>query len=275
MQLSGVQPKLPVHLKDNYGSLEVSLGGNTLTTTHILKLPSPIYPELVENEWASMELATRVGLSVAPVRRVRFQQGSALGGPGLLIERFDIPVTLEGRGRLLLLEDGASLLGLPRIDKYRTSFERVANALQDSGLGTDGMQQFLDHVAFGWIMGNGDLHAKNLSVLWEIEADRFGRAPSVAGVRYSPLYDLVNTRVVLPGDHFALPLNGKNYNLRLNDFVRLGERCGLERNVTRERVSAIGERIVEVVEDVLEASGLSEESREAYRGVVATNVRGL
>ena len=132
------------------------------------------------------------------------------------------------------------------------------------------MRQFLDHVAFSWLVGNGDLHAKNVSVLWEIEADRFGRAPSAVSLRYSPLYDLVNTRVVLPGDHFAIPLNGKKYNLKLRDFSELGARCGLDRSRCKERVIELGERVMDGVGAVLEASGLSEEGREVYRRMTFT-----
>lgn len=274
-RLSGVQPKLPVHLRERNGRLEVDLGDYNHTTTHILKLPSPIYPEIVENEWATMELARRVGLSVAHVRRVCFQEGSKLGGTGLLIERFDIPDSLEDAGRLLLLEDGASLLGLPRIDKYRTSLERVTTMLRGLGLGPEGMEQFLDHATFSWLVGNGDLHAKNLSILHEIEADHFGRSPSTVGVRYSPIYDLVNTRVVLPGDYYALSLNGKQNNLRLSDFVSLADRCGLNRTGSRERISDLAQRVIAHVGDALDASGLSEERCASYRTIVEDNVRGF
>ena len=271
-RLSGVQPKLPVHLRSSGGRLEVDLSGYNNTTTHILKLPSPVYPELIENEWATMELARRVGLSVAPVRRVSFHGGSELRGPGLLIERFDIPRVLEGAEPLILLEDGASLLGLPRIDKYRTSLERVAGKLQASGIGQGSMERFLDHVAFSWLVGNGDLHAKNLSVLREIDANRFGRSPAAAEVRYSPLYDLVNTRVVLPGDLYALSLNGKRDNLRLRHFVDFADRCGLGRAVSRDRLSDLARRIMSHMSDVLDAAGLSAERTESYRKIVQDNV---
>jgi serine/threonine-protein kinase HipA len=274
-RLSGVQPKLPVHLQERNGRLEVGLGDLGNTTTHILKLPSSVYPELVENEWATMELARRVGLRVASVRRVRFQEGSKLTGPGLLIERFDLPRSLEGLTPIPLLEDGASLLGLPRIEKYQPSLEKVASMLLGVGLDEEGMGQFLDHVSFSWLVGNGDLHAKNLSILHEIQPDQFGRPPSLTGVRYSPLYDLVNTRVVLPGDLFALSLNGKRNNLRLRDFVTLVDRCALSRAVIRERVIDVADRMLEHVDDVLEISSLSSDGAELYRRIVEENVREL
>jgi hypothetical protein len=46
---------------------------------------------LVENEWATMELARRIGLASPDVRMVEFEAGSRLKGRALLIERFDIP----------------------------------------------------------------------------------------------------------------------------------------------------------------------------------------
>ena len=274
-RLSGVQPKLPIHLEERDGRLEADLGGLNKTTTHILKLPSPVYAGLVENEWATMELARRVGLRVAEVRRVEFQDGSKLRGPGLLVERFDLPRSLEGAARLPLLEDGASLLGLSRTEKYRTSLERVTDALLSLGLDAEGMGRFLDHVSFSWLVGNGDLHAKNLSVLHEIQPGRFGSPPSAMGLRYSPLYDLVNTRVVLPGDLFALPLNGKENNLRLRDFETLAARWGLSRAASREGVTELADRMLAHVDEVLQSTSLGDEITESYRRIVVENVRAL
>jgi len=274
-RLSGVQPKLPVHLEERDGRLEMDLGGLETTTTHILKLRSHVYAGLVENEWATMELARRVGLDVATVRRVEFQDGSKLKGRGLLVERFDIPRSLEGAQRLPLLEDGASLLSLSRTDKYRTSLEKVTEALLDQGLDADGMGRFLDHVSFSWLVGNGDLHAKNLSVLHEIQPGQFGSPPVRAGVRYSPLYDLVNTRILVPGDLFALPLNGKENNLRLGDFQKLALRWGSSRTASKERVTGLAHRMLAHVDDVLGAASLSDEMTESYLRVVVENVEGL
>jgi len=274
-RLSGVQPKLPVHLEERDGQLELDLGGFDRTTTHILKLPSSLHDRLIENEWATMELARRVGLDVAAVRRVEFQDGSKLQGPGLLVERFDLPRSLEGTGLLLLLEDAASLLGLSRIDKYHTSLEKVTEELVDRGLDAESMGGFLDHVSFSWLVGNGDLHAKNLSVLHEIQPGQFGSPPSVVGVRYSPLYDLVNTRVILSGDLFALPLNGKKNNLRIGDFQQLAARWGLGRRVSKERVTDLANRLLAHVDAVLEISSLGDEMTESYRRILVENVEGL
>ncbi len=143
------------------------------------------------------------------------------------------------------------------------------------GLDAEGMGRFLDHVSFSWLVGNGDLHAKNLSVLHEIQPGRFGSPPSAVGLRYSPLYDLVNTRLVLPGDLFALPLTGKENNLRLRDFETLAARWGSSRAACRERVSDLAERVLAHVDEVLERASLGEETTESYRRIVVDTVGGL
>ncbi len=40
----------------------------------------------------------------------------------------------------------------------------------------------------------------------------------------SPLYDLVSTAILIPGDLLALPVNGKQSNLRRKDFAAPGLR---------------------------------------------------
>ena len=73
---------------------------------------------------------------------------------------------------------------------------------------------------------------------------------------------------VLPGDFFALPLNGKANNLRLRDFQKLAARWGLSRAVSGERVTDLGERILAHVNDVLDSASLSEEMTESYRRIL-------
>ena len=92
-------------------------------------------------------------------RRNRFR------GNSLLVERYDIPmrVALEReptRTDLVLQEDACSLLLLTRHDKYKTSVERIADALCAAGvpveLAAHGMWRFMEHVALSWLVGNGD-----------------------------------------------------------------------------------------------------------------------
>lgn len=272
MRLSGVQAKLPVHVERSPHGIRLAIGDLRTTGTHILKLPSTEFAQLVENEWAVMELARRVGLDVPAVRKVRFEEGSPLPSPALLVERFDLPTALDSGSDVFLVEDAASLLGLRREDKYRPSLERVADALRAAGLTTAELGTFLDHVVFSWRVGNGDLHAKNISVLYPVASGRFGAAPSVRAARYSPLYDLVSTRVVLPHDVFALPVNGRRNGLRVRDFAALAGRWGWAEERVSARVGDLGARIQAELPGVLSASGLTEALQERLAKAVRANL---
>lgn len=274
-RLSGIQPKLPIHLDLKSGALQLGIGGLSNTSTHILKLPSPEFPEHVENEWTTMELARRVGLTVPPIRRVTFPDSSPLRSPGLLVERFDLPASLSSPRRIPMLEEAASLLGLRRHEKYDVSMERIAAVLLAAGVGEQGIAAFFDHAVFSWIVGNGDLHAKNIAVLRSIEPGTLGDQPRLAETLYSPLYDLVNTNVVLQGDLFALPLNGKQNNLRTSDFAVLARRWGWTKSECADRVGSLADRVSAQVGSTLEASGLSENVKRRYLETVTTRIGEL
>ena len=281
LRLSGVQAKLPVSLTLEDAGLVLRLGALRRACTHILKVPSGEHPGLVENEWTTMELARRIGLPVASVAKVDFQSESPYRGPCLLVERYDIPdqgTLRSGNADLTLQEDACSLLLLPRVDKYRTSMERVSDALVAAGISADGdagMPLFLQLALFSWIVGNGDLHAKNVSVLRRFRPGRPGEAPVPGQVELAPFYDLVSTRLHLPGDSFALPLDGRQSNIRLKSFVRLAERWGMSADTVREEARRMVTEMTVELPTVLAESGLSPELVERYRSIAHENITTL
>ena len=132
-----------------------------------------------------------------------------------------------------------------------------------------------DHVVFAWIIGNGDLHAKNIAVLHVIRPGRLGSEPTYEGARYTPLYDLLNTRLVLRGDLFALPVNGKRNNLRRRDFAVLARRWGWKRNRAEDRIARLVAGVEEHLDAVVAASGLGDEDTVRSRAIVQTNIAAL
>lgn len=279
VRVSGVQPKLPValHLDDG---IVLLLGDVETPCTHLLKFQSPMYGQLVENEWATMELARRIGLPVPSVRRVRLVGAAEGERLALLVERYDIPdqEALQKAApdfRLSLQEDACSLLLLPRTRKYESSLERIGDRLQELGMKEPGMRLLLQHIAFSWIVGNGDLHAKNISILRRIVPGRLGIPPYMDGLYYSPLYDLVCTRLPIRDDQFALPMVGKRNNLRIRDFAALGARWGTEAEEVPALVAAIGNGIRAHLPGVLAASGLSAHDQAVYQDVVRRNLELL
>ena len=284
VRLSGVQPKLPVSLGMVEGSLVLDVGDLRHSCTHILKLPVQSYPNLVENEWACLELGRNAGLLVPEARVITFPGKSQLPQPALLVERYDIPASadLERGGPslpLFLQEDVATLLGLDRRQKYDPSFESITRMLTelplDRAFGREGLWAYLRHVAFSWVIGNGDLHAKNISVLQVMHAGRPGEAPALSQTRYAPAYDLVNTRLVIPGDLFALPIAGRKNNLRWRDFAGLAELWGGTAAEVRGLLEEVVAAVQKTLDEILSRSRLPEGSVKKFRTIVEGNIGTL
>ena len=145
--------------------------------------------------------------------------------PALLVERFDIRRGMEDQRRLAL-EDFCSILDLPASAKYDSTIERIARGLRP--LSTDpasDLSILFRRAVLAWLIGDGDMHLKNLAILKMAEAG----AKAFASVRFAPLYDAVTTRVFpgLAGDRMALKLNGKDDRLRRQDFLILARTIGL------------------------------------------------
>ncbi|MBI4533147.1 MAG: type II toxin-antitoxin system HipA family toxin [Candidatus Melainabacteria bacterium] len=281
MRISGIQPKLPislVHEKGNDPTLTVGTLRNSCS--YILKYQSPLFPNLVENEWATMELARRVGLPTAAVRQVEFRGKTLFPGRALLIERYDIPGKQEldehdSSLRLALQQDAASLLKLYRQGKYDTSAERVADVLMGAGLSPEQMELYLKHLLFSWMVGNGDLHAKNVSIIIWLAPGQLGATPAPYAVAYSPLYDLVNTRIHLPGDRSAFSINGKNDRLKVKDFAAVAARWGVAKAVVSDVAEELANGIRNELRAVLDSSGLSLEQQTGYSSVVKASLASM
>jgi serine/threonine-protein kinase HipA len=278
VRVSGVQAKLPVALSMQKGQPKLELGVLANSCSHIIKYQSPTFSNMVENEWCTMELARRAGLNVAAVRMIDATNKTDLfAGRALLIERYDVPnkrdmEEMHHSLKLALQEDAASLLYLSRADKYGTSAERIAKALVDLHLSEADLWLYLSHLIFSWFVANGDLHAKNISVIKWFRPGKLGLYPELADISYSPIYDLVNTGIYLSGNKFAITINGRNDKIRRKDFETVAEKWG----GAKERVLLIMQEIAKAIQinidEVLEHSGLPEDLSQKYRHLVAANI---
>ncbi|MBM4130219.1 HipA domain-containing protein [bacterium] len=256
MSVQGVQPKLSARLDARAGRFVlVDAGGR-----YILKPPSPQYPHLPENEHLTMGLAAIAGIEVPA-------HGLVAGSDGAwtyFSRRFD----REARGRRLAVEDFAQLSGRSRDTKYDSSLEQVAAVIdRHATFPLVEHRQFLRRVLFCFLTGGEDMHLKNWSLIT--------RPPRV---QLAPAYDLLNTTIVLrtPREESALPLNGRQRNLRRRDFT---EHLGVARlrlpvavvedELERLRTASAGWR------EVIEGSFLPPPLREAYLRVVPVRARRL
>ncbi len=207
------------------------VGENELTQPSILKLSPQRYPRLVENEDWCLDLAAACGLKVAEHQVVHDGRGRS----ALLVRRFD-RVWDAGQLRRLEQEDAAQLAGRFPGHKYRMRSIEVARVVGETVHAQRlAMREFLALIAVSYLVGNGDLHAKNVSVLTRPDAETV----------LAPAYDLVSTVAYLPNDVMALEFEGRNNRLRRADFVAFGARVGVPERAVNRRL----DEIVDVVEE--------------------------
>ena len=196
----------------------------------ILKLnPVSDYPHLVENEAFFLDAARVSGLGVPPHDLVVDRDGA----PGLLVRRFD-RITVDGELRALAVEDGCQVAGRPPADKYLLGTDRTFTALtavcDASALAG---RELIRQLAFAYVTGNGDAHAKNFSVLQEQSGEW----------RVSPAYDVPCSQVY--GDStMAMSLGGcLGSDFGAKDFVRLGVGLGVPERATRRALTELADRV--------------------------------
>ena len=250
--VTGVQRKISLDLAPGEPGGPRRLTFVGLWGRFVLKPPAPEYPEMPELEHATMRMASLAGIDTARHGLVRLASGEL----AYISRRFDRP-----EGRKLALEDMCQLTGKLTEDKYRSSMEQVGKAiLRWSSNPVLDATRLLDIAVFSFITGNADMHLKNFSLLTEPDGT----------IRLAPAYDLLATKLLLPGDReeMALSLNGKRARLRRSDFVALGTRLRVaERAIhaTFERFSRVRPDLV----DAIETSFLSPEMKGTYTALLA------
>ncbi|HEY1739644.1 MAG TPA: type II toxin-antitoxin system HipA family toxin [Acidimicrobiia bacterium] len=150
-------------------------------STHILKPEIRGFPMTVENEAFCMRVAKHLGLAVAPV------ETAIIGDWKLIVvERYDRIVSDDGSVERIHQEDFCQATAVAPDKKYEDdggpSLQRIAGILQTAAI-PGSVDDLLRAVTLNVLLGNGDAHAKNVSLLHE----RDGR------LRLAPLYDLMST----------------------------------------------------------------------------------
>ena len=191
--LAGVQLKFSA-VKNARGGLTIPVDG--VGGSWIVKLPSTQFPRVPENEFAMMELARRVGISVPDTALVPINEISGLpsginvvGSNAYAVKRFD----RAANNTRVHIEDFAQVFAVYPERKYdRASYRNIAEVIWTE-MGEAGIVEFLRRLVFNTLIGNADMHLKNWSLIY---ADR--RRAALA-----PAYDFVSTIAYLPDDGLA------------------------------------------------------------------------
>lgn len=254
--ISGVQPKAQARLSPDRRELElVEQGGR-----FIVKPDAQAFPFLPANEHLTMVLAKHVGLPVPPNALITM----ADGGMAYVVRRFD---RINGEPPIKRVqEDFCSLAGLRSGDKYNGSAEKCAKLLfQFAGESGPASRRLFVQLLFSYLVGNGDLHLKNLSM---VETDD-------GSYSLSPAYDLVSTWIY--GDHqLALPVQGKKQKVTRRNWLTFAED---HTRIPQEEAESLLDEVLEKLDGVgpiIERSRLTDETLQSkYAAVIKERVGSL
>jgi serine/threonine-protein kinase HipA len=228
----------------------------------IVKLPDPDHSDVPRNELAMMTLAGAAGIEVPDVKLVHrdlveplsdqaWPRGEAYA---YAVRRFD-----RGESRELIhIEDMAQVRGFYPDDKYLGSFETVG-AMLYRGRDVEALREFARRLAFNVLVGNGDAHLKNWSLIY-----RDPRVPTL-----SPAYDLVATAIYRPvnfgQEDLGLKLGGSRRFevVTLNTFDALDKKLGAKAELS----SVVASLVKNVIEEWPRAAEILGPNDKLARGI--------
>jgi len=228
--LAGVQEKVSAG--------RISLPASRAGKRFILKLESRDFPHVIANENYFLGVARRTRMKVAETELVHDVDGHS----GLLVTRFDRVLDSAGRPMSLAVEDACQVLDRWPTDKYNFSAETVIKSLSNvCSSRVLAIRELYRQLCFAWLTGNGDLHAKNISLLSTPDGEW----------RISPTYDLPST--VPYGDFsLALAMGGKKVGHSRRSIVEFGRSVGLSEKLATKALDETLEATARVLDELSE-----------------------
>jgi len=234
--LAGVQLKFSALREGRGMTIPVSGTGGDW----IIKLPDARFPDVPENEQATMRWAEASGITIPEIQLIPVAEISGLppeavtvaGQTALAVRRFDRPLA----DRRVHIEDFAQILGLYPEQKYASyNYETLANLVYKLA-GESGLDEFIRRLVFVVASGNGDAHLKNWSLIYT----------DGVNARLSPAYDFVSTIQYQADDQLALNLaRSKRWqDVTRESFLRLARKIGEDETRMADRLEHAREDIM-------------------------------
>ena len=252
--LTGVQPKLSLHLNEHEGNQRLTIVG--LWGGFICKPQTIQFAQMPEAEDLTMHLAELAKIDAVPHTLMRMADNSLC----YLTKRIDRSST----GEKVAMEDMCQLTERQTEHKYRSSYERIAKAIvQYSSMPKMDVTNFFEVVLFSWITGNNDMHLKNFSLF----------EPHDGYIRLTPAYDMLNAVILNPKDdeELALTLNGKKKKLKRSDFITSGLTMGVEQK-TIERLIGKYVKLLPDMKKLIGNSFLNDELKDKYTELITERI---
>jgi serine/threonine-protein kinase HipA len=262
MSISGVQEKFSVVLEKN----AIRLCREGERGTHILK-PAPLSGkkpgQMPANEHLTMQIARQVyGIETAENALIFFRNGSA----AYITRRFDVKEPSGGSGQPAgkrAQDDFASLAGrTPQTHgenyKYKGNYLELFQ-IMETHLPAYRIEapKLFKLLIFNYLFSNGDAHFKNFSIT----------ETPLGDYRLSPAYDLLNSRLHIDDNDFALeegllPPRLAEGSIR-NQFLILAGRAGIQEKMVNDLIYTLSSGSART-EQMIAASYLDEATKGIY-----------
>jgi serine/threonine-protein kinase HipA len=251
--LAGVQLKFSASGDPERG-LTIPVDG--MGGSWIVKLPDQRFTGVPENEYSMMEFARAVGIDVPKIGLVTPAEIAGIpgdiqfSGNAYYIERFDR--TSAGR---IHTEDFAQANMLFPAQKYtHFNFDMLATQVADL-MGSDAAMDLIRRIIFNIGIGNGDMHAKNWSVIY-----RDGHTPSLA-----PAYDYLSTIKYMPNENIGMNLADTKAFAQIDAMriTRLASHARLSTKLAERAAKDIVTRMRDVWPTIKDALPIDDEQRAA------------
>ena len=241
LSISGVQPKLSMKLDKKTNSLiSVAESGE-----YILKPQTAAFPNIPENEQCCMDIAAEFGIDIPSHCLLSLKDGSL----AYIVKRFD-----RIDGTKIHQEDFYQIL--ESSDKYIGSVEQIGRKLKEisSAPGYD-IQLLFERIVFNFIIGNGDAHLKNYSIVYKDKEN----------IRLTPAYDIVCSKLVIENEEdSALSINGKKNKLKSDDFDKLADYFNIPIKIRYEKF----EKSLSLMEQIIKQSEMKQSIQEKFIGII-------
>ena len=270
--ISGIQDKISLRLEKN------RLIPTTEEGEFILKpIPNldgiPFLADVPANEHVTMQMASQLFRLPTAANGMLFFSDQT---PAYITRRFDWKSLSEGKFHQ---EDFCQLSGRSENvggshHKYDSSYEEVGELLYHfcPAAAVEALKLFR-LLLFNYLIGNGDAHLKNFSLLENSDGDML----------LSPAYDLLNTTLHFPHESrtaldffktFETPSFSNNGFYTAADFIELADRLRIPKKQREQSLMEFGNSYV-TIESFIKRSLLSEEAQKNYVNIVADRIKAL
>lgn len=140
-----------------------------------------------------------------------------------------------------------SLLGKQSTDKYSITCKEIIGKSKEY-LTLDDLTKLFRFIVFSIIIGHGDLHAKNISLICS------SNNPEEKKMELAPFYDISTSSIYYDVDNndIGLSIKGKKREITLNDLLWLAGIADIQEDVARDVIANVATQFIAQFESHIE-----------------------